>query len=353
MAYYNASIADIINALAAADEASPQRYSRFPSRQAYAPYACQPGAFTAAQLDDDDDDESSDGGYYSLRYPDYYSPYFSQQQYRPRGQYRRQYVPVQATQPQQQQGLDLNDILNYLVGRATEEQAAPQSDSPQQSQSQQPQQPQQPQQETRNAATAQKVLEKVATRPESSEKPASSTDATSKTETKPEPVVKPTAQALHRHSTTNFKEPKPKIEISQRNAKNPTLPYSPQTNVYETDKEYTIVLALPGATLSKLDIDFHPSTNEVVIKGDIPEPLPSLPGTKINEIRTGSVERRVKFPTLPPVVDDQIKAKYQNGLLTIRIPKNDEKEVKPKRKVTIEDVPDEELLYEEHGGVIQ
>lgn len=156
-------------------------------------------------------------------------------------------------------------------------------------------------------------------------------------------------RVLKRHSFSAFKEPEAKIEISARNVKNSQLPYSPQTNVYETETEYSVVVALPGAQLKDLDIDFHPSSNEIIIKGVIPDP--STESFKVNEIRTGSVERRVKFPTLPKIQDDEIKAKYANGLLSIKVPK--EKEVtKPKRKVTIEEVPDEELEFESHGGIV-
>jgi HSP20 family protein len=76
---------------------------------------------------------------------------------------------------------------------------------------------------------------------------------------------------------------------------------------------------------------------------------------RISEFRTGSIERRFKFPNLPRINEEEIKAKYANGLLNIKIPKvkDEEGESRPKiRKVTIEEVPDEELIYEEAGGVI-
>lgn len=169
------------------------------------------------------------------------------------------------------------------------------------------------------------------------------------------PVLNPAINPIvRRHSSLKTKDPQPKIEVSQRNTKNPKLPYSPSVNVYDTKDEYDIVLAIPGASLNDLDIDFHPSTNEIVIKGHINNISPfDEKLLKHSEIRAGSVERRVKFPTLPKIIDDKIKAKYLNGLLTIKVPKdNDESTKKPKRKVTIEDVPDEELEFEQHGGVV-
>ncbi|ODQ61832.1 hypothetical protein WICANDRAFT_20520, partial [Wickerhamomyces anomalus NRRL Y-366-8] len=175
------------------------------------------------------------------------------------------------------------------------------------------------------------------------------TDTSGKLETpkQSKPTINPLAR---RHSSLRtFKDPQPKIEVSQRNTKNPKLPYSPSINVYDTKDEYNVVLALPGASLNEIDIDFHPATNEIVIKGSI-NSISNLNeiDLKHSEIRTGSIERRVKFPTLPKIIDENIKAKYLNGLLTIKVPKesNDDVLKKPKRKVTIEDVPDEELEYE-------
>lgn len=181
------------------------------------------------------------------------------------------------------------------------------------------------------------------------------TDTSGKLETpkQSKPTINVNPLARRHSSLRTFKDPQPKIEVSQRNTKNPKLPYSPSINVYDTKDEYNVVLALPGASLNEIDIDFHPATNEIVIKGSI-NSISNLNeiDLKHSEIRTGSIERRVKFPTLPKIIDENIKAKYLNGLLTIKVPKesNDDVLKKPKRKVTIEDVPDEELEYEAHGG---
>lgn len=188
---------------------------------------------------------------------------------------------------------------------------------------------------------------------ESAEVPKAAVEAESKKkESESKPAFIP---HLKRHTSTltpEKTEPEPKIEISTRNFKNESLPYSPQTNVYDLPTEYIAVLAIPGANLKDLQIDFHAATNEVVVKGDIPSPFATedLKQIKNLEIRSGAIERRIKFPHLPKINDDDIKANYLNGLLTVKIPKKkDDGLVKAKRKVVIEDVPDEELVYESNA----
>jgi HSP20 family protein len=335
MAYYNTSLQDLLEALQSQDRYQHQRqpqnpYARFGQR---APY----GGYPFGYYDEEDDAESEDQ-YSGARYPDYYGSPFGYG--RPRRQYTRPQgpPPQQQSAPQQQlpherqQSYEINsleDLLNLIAGgqaRSADQQTEPKTE---QSQVEEPVEKETAEQPKETKEEVKKDVEP---------------EVTKKAESKPKPITK-------RHSTAKFKEPQPKIEISQRNVKNPQIPYSPQTNVYETESEYTVVLALPGAQLKELDIDFHPATNEVIIKGVVPEPFPTE-SIKVNEIRTGSIERRVKFPTLPKIQDDAIKANYINGLLTIKVPKAKEEE-RPKRKVTIEDVPDEELIYEEHGGIVE
>lgn len=199
-------------------------------------------------------------------------------------------------------------------------------------------------------AAEKKEVKEAETKASESAATSESTAAPSEAPAQPQPT---------RSHVSQFQEPRPKIELSQRNFRDTSIPYSPQTNIYESQESYEIVLAIPGASIKNLDIDFHPSTNELVIKGKVPETsgifgTNAVPTLKIDEIRTGLIERRVKFPVLPKIVDELIKAKYMNGLLTIKVPKNLESEKqKAKRKVTIEDVPDEELLWEEKGGIVE
>ncbi|AET39272.1 heat shock protein HSP42 Ecym_4205 [Eremothecium cymbalariae DBVPG len=165
---------------------------------------------------------------------------------------------------------------------------------------------------------------------------------------------------LKRKSSTSFVYPnvpspipdplqvsKPEIRLD--------LPFSPQVNVYDAEKEYIVVLALPGANSKSFSIDYHPSSHELLIKGNVENNLDvDSKLLKISELKYGAFERSVKFPALPKITDEEIKATYSNGLLQIKVPKilNDSSKPKPKRRIIIEDVPDEELEFEKNPNPV-
>ena len=129
------------------------------------------------------------------------------------------------------------------------------------------------------------------------------------------------------------------------------LPFSPEVNVYDTEDTYVVVLALPGANSKAFHIDYHPSSHEMLIKGKIEDRVGiDEKFLKITELKYGAFERTVKFPVLPRIKDEEIKATYNNGLLQIRVPKivDDTEKPKPKKRITIEEIPDEELEFEEN-----
>ena len=63
----------------------------------------------------------------------------------------------------------------------------------------------------------------------------------------------------------------------------------------------------------------------------------------------------MKFPLFPSIRDDTIKAVFSNGLLKIKVQKvfKDDEKPKPKKIILIEDVPDEELEFEENPNPVQ
>lgn len=135
------------------------------------------------------------------------------------------------------------------------------------------------------------------------------------------------------------------------------LPFSPQVDVYvKPDALYKVVLSLPGANKNSFEIDFHPSNQELFIKGSTCNKDKLLSSSedddlkylKVSEINFGAFQRSIKFPSLPKVKDEEIKAKYSNGLLEIIVPvvKPEPTAVKPKKRVVVEEVEDEELKYE-------
>ena len=132
------------------------------------------------------------------------------------------------------------------------------------------------------------------------------------------------------------------------------LPFSPEVNVYDQPDLYVVVLALPGANSKAFKIDYHPSSHELLIKGNVIDKLGiDEKYLKFTEIKYGAFERTIKFPVLPRIKDEEIRATYSNGLLQIRVPKLELKEKPaPKKRITIEDVPDEELEFEENPNPV-
>lgn len=132
------------------------------------------------------------------------------------------------------------------------------------------------------------------------------------------------------------------------------LPFSPELNVYDCPEQYVLAVALPGATSKAFKVDYHPSTHELILKGDIEDKLGiGEEHLKVTELKYGAFQRTIKFPITPRIKDEEIKASYKNGILQVKVPKILESNEKPapKKRILIEDVPDEELEYEKHPGL--
>lgn len=105
----------------------------------------------------------------------------------------------------------------------------------------------------------------------------------------------------------------------------------PAIDMYQTDDEIVVKAALPGIKTDEVQINI---TGEVLtLKGEVrhEEEKTSSPQGKekawhIREQRYGSFERSIALPT--DVVADKAKAEFENGILTITLPKAEE--VKPK-----------------------
>lgn len=99
----------------------------------------------------------------------------------------------------------------------------------------------------------------------------------------------------------------------------------PAVDLYQTDDEIVVKAALPGIQADEVNINV---TGEVLtIKGEMKhEDEVKEKAYHIREQRTGSFERSIILPT--DVVADKAKADFENGILTITLPKAEE--VKPK-----------------------
>ncbi len=96
-------------------------------------------------------------------------------------------------------------------------------------------------------------------------------------------------------------------------------------DMYQTDNEVVVKAAIPGVKADEVQISV---TGEVLtIKGETREKEEvKEKAYHIREQRWGMFERTIALPT--DVVADKAKADFENGILTIMLPKAEE--VKPK-----------------------
>ncbi len=100
---------------------------------------------------------------------------------------------------------------------------------------------------------------------------------------------------------------------------------APAIDMYQTDDEIVVKAALPGIKPDEVQINV---TGEVLtIKGETKQQEEKKEKAwHMREQRWGTFERSVVLPT--DVVSDKAKAEFENGILTITLPKAEE--VKPK-----------------------
>ncbi|KAH7589823.1 Hsp20/alpha crystallin family [Nakaseomyces glabratus] len=261
---------------------------------------------------------------------------------------------AQEHEQQYQADNGLVDILNALLGgyppMGNTVQLGPQGQQQRQQQQQQQEEPEveEPQEPKQKPAAVQQPEPQAQETPQES-KPHS--------ESKPaqQPKLKKRASSsafVHQQAPSPVPDP---LQISKPETRL-DLPFSPEVNLYDTEDTYHVVLALPGACSKAFRIDYHPSSHELLIKGNIEDKIGiDEKYLKITELKYGAFERTVKFPVLPRIKDESIKASYSNGLLHIKVPKilDGTEKPAPKKRITIEDVPDEELEFEENPNPVQ
>jgi HSP20 family protein len=99
----------------------------------------------------------------------------------------------------------------------------------------------------------------------------------------------------------------------------------PAVDMYQTDNEVVVKAAIPGVKADEVQISV--TGDVLVIKGESKEKEETKEKAyHIREQRWGMFERTLALPT--EVVADKAKAEFENGILTITLPKAEE--VKPK-----------------------
>ncbi len=95
----------------------------------------------------------------------------------------------------------------------------------------------------------------------------------------------------------------------------------PAVDMFQTDNEVVVKAAIPGVKADDIQINV---TGEVLtIKGETREKEEvKEKAYHLREQRWGSFERTIALPT--DVVADKAKAEFENGILTITLPKAEE-----------------------------
>jgi HSP20 family protein len=100
---------------------------------------------------------------------------------------------------------------------------------------------------------------------------------------------------------------------------------APAIDLYQTDDEIVVHAALPG--LKADDVQISVTGDLLTLKGEFKDKEEKKEKTyHLREQRFGSFERTIGLPTV--VVADKAKADFENGVLTITLPKAEE--VKPR-----------------------
>ncbi len=95
------------------------------------------------------------------------------------------------------------------------------------------------------------------------------------------------------------------------------ISFTPQINMYETEKEVVLNVSLPGTLQEDIDISLE-EDDVLYIRGERPDPHVTITGPRhIEELRYGYFERQVQLPS--KCFGKKIEANYSEGILNIRI----------------------------------
>ncbi len=119
-------------------------------------------------------------------------------------------------------------------------------------------------------------------------------------------------------SETKALQAKEKAEVtSPAEQTRPGLVFTPAVDIFETEKELTLLADMPGVKGGDLNIDLHDNT--LTLDGESVSPEADGETDVIREYRTGRYYRQF---TLSRVIDQsKIDAELKDGVLRLRLPK--------------------------------
>jgi HSP20 family protein len=92
-------------------------------------------------------------------------------------------------------------------------------------------------------------------------------------------------------------------------------------DAHESDRAYTIVANLPGVTAEEIDINLHENVLTIGVEVNREE-REEGERTLVEERFYGKLSRSFRLPQ--PVDSDNVEASYNNGVLTLTLPKTEE-----------------------------
>ena len=108
----------------------------------------------------------------------------------------------------------------------------------------------------------------------------------------------------------------------------PGLVFTPAVDIFETEKEITLLADMPGVKAGDLNIDLN--ENVLTLDGEVESPEGSDEADVIREYQTGKYYRQF---TLSQVIDQsKIDAGMKDGVLRLKLPKV---EAVTPRKITV------------------
>ncbi|GMA64362.1 Hsp20/alpha crystallin family protein [Alicyclobacillus fastidiosus] len=95
----------------------------------------------------------------------------------------------------------------------------------------------------------------------------------------------------------------------------------PHVDLYETANDLVAVLEVPGLQ-SASDVSISVDVQKLYIKGSINRSYANIPRNQLHlsELHQGVFEREISLPL--PVLRDEVRAEYRNGLLNIMMRKD-------------------------------
>ena len=97
----------------------------------------------------------------------------------------------------------------------------------------------------------------------------------------------------------------------------PGVVFTPAVDIFETDKDISVLADMPGVKAGDLNIDLH--ENVLTLDGEVNSPEGADEVDVIREYRTGKYRRQF---TLSQVIDQsKIDAEMKDGVLRLRLPK--------------------------------